>query len=256
MSEEVSSQLKPVFKMSTESLSSWWRHLPKFLMLYVWGILYMAIPGIILFALHLALMALAMSSAVGVGIIVLRIVMIVLAFIATLFLAYYFIRLVISFFLLIKYDYKGDELKIFKDSRHYFWSYFWLKLLVLILVTLWSLLLVIPGLIFMVFYAMAIYVFFWEGKKGMEAIKRSKRLVKNHWWAVTGRLLFMLAAIYLFELIIIVLPLHWLGNLTVIGIIWTMIATLIIYIVIPVILIFMYKLYRSLAKIYKPKHIK
>lgn len=67
-------------------------------------------------------------------------------------------------------------------------GYLWVSILTGILVFLWSLLLVIPGIIFGLYYTLSAWVFFKEGKRGMEAIKRSHELIKGYWWAVFGRL--------------------------------------------------------------------
>lgn len=252
MSEGVS-KLRPVFKLSGDSLHTWWKHLPKFLMLYVWGILHIAVPTFIFFGLFLGLRSLRWGSMLPIttGVMVLNLVMIFLAFWAVLFIIYYMTRLVIAFFLLIKNNYKGDELKIFQESRKYFWSYLFLKIILAIIILLLFLALVVPGIIFLVFYSLAIYVFFFENKRGMSAIKRSKRLVKNHWWAVAGRLLFAVVAFELFASIVLI-PLHWMHLGSSMMIIWNIIARLAIYLVIPALMIFIYNLYKNLAKVYKP----
>lgn len=56
-------------------------------------------------------------------------------------------------------------------------------------------LLVIPAIIFMVWYAFSMYTVLFEGKKGMDALHASKNYVKGKWLAVFGRLIFLLALI-------------------------------------------------------------
>lgn len=77
------------------------------------------------------------------------------------------------------------------EGRKIFWSYFGLSLLVVVLVLLWTLLLIVPGIVFGIYYSMAMYVLVFENISGKAAINQSKQLVKGHWWAVVGRVLFM-----------------------------------------------------------------
>ncbi len=84
---------------------------------------------------------------------------------------------------------KLEVKEIFNRAKKNIGGYFWVSLLTGILVMLWSLLLIIPGIIFGIYYTLATWVFFKEGKRGMAAIKRSKELIKDYWWAVFGRLI-------------------------------------------------------------------
>ncbi len=53
----------------------------------------------------------------------------------------------------------------------------------------WFVLLVIPGIIFTVWFSLSLYVFVFEGKGGMSALYRSKDLVSGYWWPVFLRML-------------------------------------------------------------------
>ncbi|MBX4201099.1 hypothetical protein KW786_03145 [Candidatus Parcubacteria bacterium] len=68
-------------------------------------------------------------------------------------------------------------------------SYFWAMLLKGLMVLGGFILLVVPGIIFSVWFLLAKYAFVVEGKKGLQASWRSKELVKGYWWPVVGRLL-------------------------------------------------------------------
>jgi len=48
---------------------------------------------------------------------------------------------------------------------------------------------IIPGIILMILLYMAPYVYTQEGLRGMNALLRSRELVRDHWWALAGRLL-------------------------------------------------------------------
>lgn len=50
--------------------------------------------------------------------------------------------------------------------------------------------LIIPGVLFYIWFMFSGYVVFKEGKTGVEALKRSKELVAGHWWAIFWRFIF------------------------------------------------------------------
>ncbi|MES2876465.1 MAG: hypothetical protein V4678_03255 [Patescibacteria group bacterium] len=65
-------------------------------------------------------------------------------------------------------------------------AYFWMYLLFTIKVLLWSLLLIVPGIIMFNRYILAGTVFFAEGKRGNAALKRSAELTKGAWLTTYG----------------------------------------------------------------------
>lgn len=73
-----------------------------------------------------------------------------------------------------------------KGGMGFFWKYVWLVILLIILLIPLFLLLIIPGIIFVVYWTFASYVLF-EGKSSAwESMKASKALVKGRWWGVFG----------------------------------------------------------------------
>jgi len=68
------------------------------------------------------------------------------------------------------------------------WQFFWVSLLVGLAVLGGFILFVIPGVIFSVWFCLAMFVFVAEGLEGTSALKRSKQLVQGYWWPVFGRL--------------------------------------------------------------------
>ena len=75
-----------------------------------------------------------------------------------------------------------------------FWSFLWISILTGIVVFVGICLLVVPGIIFAVWFYFAMYVLVVEGIKGTEALKRSKQLVAGYWWPVFGRILLLCLA--------------------------------------------------------------
>ncbi len=102
-----------------------------------------------------------------------------------------FLITVILFWLYGVIDYTGARLaegeqaelkQALKASAKNLAGYIWLYILIGIKVLLWSLLLIVPGIIMAVRYSLAGTVFFAEDKRGNEAIKRSLELTKGAWF--------------------------------------------------------------------------
>ncbi len=67
-------------------------------------------------------------------------------------------------------------------------SYYWVVFLRAIITVAGFVLLVVPGIIFSVWFIFAPYIFIFEDVKGMQALSRSRELVKGYWWPVFGRM--------------------------------------------------------------------
>ena len=95
---------------------------------------------------------------------------------------------------------RGSELNIF-EIYHQSWPlcgpYLSIFLLVLVRVVLWSLLLVVPGIIFGSLYSLANIIFLIDGKNGIEALRESKKIIKAYWGRYFGNLILMFLAISL-----------------------------------------------------------
>jgi len=61
-------------------------------------------------------------------------------------------------------------------------GYFWVYVIMIVKVFLWTLLLIVPGIIMSVRYSLAGTVFFAEHKRGNTAVKRSAELTKGAWF--------------------------------------------------------------------------
>lgn len=238
-------KLTPVYELLEGAIKVWWKNLMKFIKVYLWGVLFTLIPLVIggllgyLFAKTYLLNNLLISVPLG------------LLIFACFVLALYFItRSYIGVFLVVKKNYEGDELKIFKETKKYFWSYLWLSILTTVFILLWTLLLIIPGLIFSIFYSLAVYAFFFEGLTGLAAIKRSLSLVKNYWWAVFGRFIVIGIVLFIFTKIIS-LPLYSVSEDSVFFYFWTSVIKIISFLIGPISLLYFYQIYKDLVKIKK-----
>lgn len=138
----------------------------------------------------------------------------------------------LAFFYAIKEkDAKTDAKSLLKFSWPNIYSYAWIAFLMGIIMMAGFLLLIIPGIIFSIWFSLSLYVFVFEEVKGMKALKRSKELVYGYWWPVFGRL-------FVFGLCAAVL-----GVLPLIGFLLN------IFLAMPMGIIYGYFLYEDLKKI-------
>jgi uncharacterized membrane protein len=101
-----------------------------------------------------------------------------------------FIFFIIMFIINAMFDYTSAQLarnkevaigEAFKAALTHVGSYAWLQVLIGVKVILWSLLLIIPGIIMAVRYSLAGVSFFETDKRGNQAIKHSLHLTKGAW---------------------------------------------------------------------------
>lgn len=79
---------------------------------------------------------------------------------------------------------KGNEVSLkeaFSAVLESFFSYIWLQILTAVKILLWSLLLIVPGIIMSFRYSLANVAFFDKGLRGNAAIKESIRLTNGAW---------------------------------------------------------------------------
>ena len=102
-------------------------------------------------------------------------------------------------------------------------------------------LLVIPGIIFLVWFSFGNYVLVNEGKKGSEALQASKEYVKGNFWAVLGRyIVLILVAIVVFAVPSGILSMT---GLKILEDVYTTVASLFFS---PLAVIYTFLMYRSL----------
>lgn len=73
-------------------------------------------------------------------------------------------------------------------------SLFFINLLYGLAVLAGFLLLVIPAIIFGIWFSLSTYIFVVEGIRGKEALKKSRQLVKGNWWPIFGRFAILFVA--------------------------------------------------------------
>lgn len=66
-------------------------------------------------------------------------------------------------------------------------SYLWIGILTGLITMVGFILLVVPGIIFSIWYLFGTMVFLTEGDRGQKALEKSKAYVRGYWWAIAGR---------------------------------------------------------------------
>jgi hypothetical protein len=110
-----------------------------------------------------------------------------LFFLVSLFLGLFIsIAITITIDALLKKE-KVDLKTIYNLSYSKILSYLWVSILAGLAMILGTFLLIIPGLIFAVWFSFSAYVLVLENVKGAAALKASKNLVKDRFWPVLWR---------------------------------------------------------------------
>lgn len=238
-------KLTPVLDLFESSISVWWKNLVKFIMVGIWGFVYALIPLAVI-----SLFVIIVAKQGDDASLPFEIVSLLIFLVGFLAIIYFMIRGYIGLFLLIKKNYEGKPLAIFKETKKTIWSYIGLTILTSVFILLWALLLIIPGIIYSVFYSLAVFAFFFEDKKGMAAIRRSKELVKGYWWPVFGRICFLTLIFWIFG-VIISAPSQKLVEQSTAWYLWNGGMELMNFIIGPIALLYSYQIYKDLVKIKK-----
>jgi len=239
MDNNLKQPMSPIFDGVEKAIRIWWEHLMKFAMVYVWSFVYALIPLIIMGAMTIINILYGQNS------VFLQILTSSVAAVASLIAAYFGIRGQIGAYLLIKKGYTGDEREIYKDTKVWFWQYLSLSLLIALFVLLWMLLLIVPGIIYAVFYGFASYVLFFVNKTGLAAIKRSKEIITGYWWPVFGR--FLVIGLFVSAIsALIALPLDQMVEKSANWYLYNLVVQVVSLLISPIFLIYVYNMYVEL----------
>lgn len=174
--------LKPAMEIVSESwhlyLKNWRQYLPYLIILFVPTLILSAL-GTIFIYLETYLPASSMATNV----------VILLIFAASLVLT---IWASIALVKAIAASLSGQTLiwkENFNTTNHLIWPTIYTSLLAGLIVFGGLLLLIVPGLIFAIWYSFAYYTVILENARGMQALRASKALVVGRWWAILWRIL-------------------------------------------------------------------
>jgi len=99
---------------------------------------------------------------------------------------------------------KGKKIKFSDYSACFqgrYWAFLGFSISLGLLLTGLTILLIIPGIIFGVFWSLSTFVFLKENKKILASLKRSKQLVRGRWWKTFGYFVLLLIFTILISII-------------------------------------------------------
>lgn len=129
------------------------------------------------------------------------------------------------------------------------WPAIYTSIFVSLIVFAGCLLLIVPGIIFMVWYIFTIYILVFEGKKGVEAMKASKQLVVGRWGAIAlrffGPVLLFTVAIMIAQYIVMYPFAHFINSYIAFFVISTLVSTILSSVMTPLMMAVGVMLYAS-----------
>ena len=85
----------------------------------------------------------------------------------------------------------------FKRGSHKIRPFFWVSVIAQFIIMGGFLFFIIPGIIFSIWFSLAIYIVITEDLKGMDAILKSREYIREYWWSVLWLLFFFFIFIFL-----------------------------------------------------------
>lgn len=130
---------------------------------------------------------------------------------------------------------KIGPIEALKRSKKYIWRYFAIGIASLIIGFGSTIFLIVPAIIMTIFLSLSTYVLVSENTNVQQSLVKSFDYIRNHWWAVFGRMLLMF---------IIIMILDWLFS-------WIPVLNTVIlmFFVVPYMFVFMFELYKNLKQI-------
>lgn len=174
--------------------------------------------------------------------------LIVLGVVTFLGFIYYAVRTQIGLMLYFERSESVPAQEVFNDTKNYFWRFLGVTLLSALLVLLWALLFIIPGVVFCIYYTFGTMVLLFEGLASKAALNRSRELVRGYWWAVLGRFI-LLSLIYMVLALILSVPNLVLPPNSVYSAAWSGAVQAINFLVGPLFGIYSYLIYKNLVAI-------
>lgn len=89
----------------------------------------------------------------------------------------------------------------YKDARPLLGAFIIVMLWFFLKVALWSLLLIVPGIVFALFYSFAQMTFIFDGQRGVNALKTSRHIIQPHFWEFAWKSLAVTVIVLVISLI-------------------------------------------------------
>jgi len=174
------------FDLIKESWQVYQKNVLKFIEVFVYGLVGI-VPLFLILLLFLAYNATGLASSAPLGVNIVLGIITFVAFVFSIYLAIvYSIRTKVASILLLKNNFTSAK-DNFKEAKPYFTKFLGVSLLIVVLIIAWGFVLIIPAIIFAVYYGFAQYILIAENKRPFSSIERSYDLVRGYFWPVFGR---------------------------------------------------------------------
>jgi len=229
-----------------ESWAIYQKNVLKFIEVFVYGLV-----GLVpMFAILLLFFAYNITGLVQIVPLYVNIILGIITFVtfvASIYLAVvYGIRTKVASILLLKNNFTSAK-ENFNEAKPYFAKFLGVSLLLVVLILAWAFALIVPALIFAVYYGFAQYILIAENKRPFTAIERSYDLVRGYWWPTFGRLT-LLAVMGIIVYVILSIPTAGMQEGSATSVIYSVILNIIWAVLSPYFIIYSYNLYKSLKE--------
>lgn len=135
----------------------------------------------------------------------------------------------------------------YKTAATLFWAWVWVEILVGLAVMGGFVLLIVPGIILAIQFAMVNFLVILEDRRGMAALVQSREYMKGYWWAFAGRT-GLLLLMWLAASLVFIAPTHVLfGQLAA-----NVVYAVLVFIYMPFAVAYSYEIYENLRRL-KPE---
>jgi len=76
--------------------------------------------------------------------------------------------------------------KTINSGKKYFWKFVWFSIVIFSFLILLFLALIIPGIIFAVYWTLAVYIYLDSKKTVVQSLSASYHMIKGNWWRIFG----------------------------------------------------------------------
>jgi hypothetical protein len=97
---------------------------------------------------------------------------------------------------------------IVSEGKSFYFRYFWFNIVLGIFLVGLFLLLIIPGIIFSIYWIFGVYVLYDEREGILKSLKKSRNIVRGRWWGVLGNgiLITLIGVVFSLVISLILLP--------------------------------------------------
>ncbi|MCH7641210.1 hypothetical protein IID22_03370, partial [Patescibacteria group bacterium] len=105
-------------------------------------------------------------------------------------------------FVTVRHEESGTVQGAYRKAGRSILAYLWIAFLVGIISLVGFFLFIVPGVLFTVWFSLAVFVFAAEEIRGVDALRKSREYVRGQWWSINWRIAFVSITVLLFTLLV------------------------------------------------------